>query len=189
MRDRTLLLVAVAGFMVLSDCGKPSATRPPGAFTHTFAPSRTSAQPGDGYIPEGQSISPYDDANPALANLDPDLRSALQDAAKNAHSAGIILRVNSGWRSAKYQQLLLDRAISTYGNEQKARRYVNTPEKSAHVRGEAVDLGPTDADSRLAQHGREYGLCQTYANEMWHFERTTTPGGACPAMIADATAG
>ena len=28
---------------------------------------------------------------------------------------------------------------------------------------------PTDADDWLIQHGSDYGLCQTYANEMWHF--------------------
>jgi D-alanyl-D-alanine carboxypeptidase len=79
--------------------------------------------------------------------------------------------------------------ISTYGSEAAARRYVSTPEKSAHVKGKAVDIGPVQADTWLAQHGPEYGLCQTYANEMWHFELSTTPGGRCPAMIADASAG
>ncbi len=89
----------------------------------------------------------------------------------------------------RYQQELLDRAISTYGSQQAARRYVSTPEKSAHVKGEAVDIGPTAADNWLARHGSEYGLCQTYANESWHFELSTTPGGICPQMIADASAG
>ena len=41
-------------------------------------------QAGDGYIPEGQSISPFERGNPAIANLDPDLRSAMQNAALKA---------------------------------------------------------------------------------------------------------
>jgi D-alanyl-D-alanine carboxypeptidase len=62
---------------------------------------------------------------------------------------------------------------------------VNTPELSAHVTGDAVDIGPTDADSWLSQHGADYGLCQIYANEMWHFELATEPGGTCPAQLPD----
>jgi D-alanyl-D-alanine carboxypeptidase len=151
--------------------------------------AQPSAAAGDGYIPEGQSISPFDDANPAIANLDPKLRSAIQAAAKDAYRTGISFRVNSGWRSPTYQQRLLDRAIATYGSEQVARRYVSTPEKSAHVKGHAIDIGPTAADGWLSQHGNRYGLCQTYATEIWHFELSTTPGGACPAMIADASSG
>ena len=39
----------------------------------------------------------------------------------------------------------------------------------------------------LSEHGAGYGLCQTYANETWHFELATTPGGECPAMRRDAS--
>ncbi|MCW2546292.1 MAG: D-alanyl-D-alanine carboxypeptidase, partial [Mycobacterium sp.] len=170
-------------------CAKAAGHEPLPAVGHPFQQAQPSAQTGDGYIPEGQSISPFDSTNAAIANLDPDLRSAMQHAAEDARRDGINFRVNSGWRSARYQQLLLDRAISSYGNEETARRYVSTPEKSAHVKGKAVDIGPTDADSWLSQHGIDYGLCQTYANEIWHFELSTRPGGTCPAMIADASAG
>jgi LAS superfamily LD-carboxypeptidase LdcB len=95
--------------------------------------------------------------------------------------------VNSGWRSVQYQQVLLADAVRTYASESEARRWVSTPEKSAHVSGRAVDIGPTDADSWLSQHGASYGLCQTYANEMWHFELATLPGGTCPAPVEDAS--
>jgi D-alanyl-D-alanine carboxypeptidase len=189
MRDSALVLVSVTGALLLGACAKPTATRPLDAFASPSPPPQTSTQAGDGYIPEGQSISPFDKANPAIANLDPHLRSAMQQAAQDAGNAGVQFWVNSGWRSPKYQQRLLDRAIVKYGSEATARRYVSTPEKSAHVKGEAVDIGPTNADSWLAQHGSEYGLCQTYGNEMWHYELRTTPGGTCPAMIADASGG
>ena len=64
---------------------------------------------------------------------------------------------------------------------------MNTPERSTHVRGLAVDVGPTDAAYWLIQHGAEYGLCQIYANEIWHFERVVRPGGTCPPLLPDAT--
>ena len=84
---------------------------------------------------------------------------------------------------------LLDAAIAQYGSEAEARRWVNTPEKSAHVTGKAVDIGPTAAALWLHQHGDRYGLCQTYANEMWHYELATEPGGICPRPISDASMG
>ena len=68
----------------------------------------------------------------------------------------------------------------------KALKWVSTPETSRHVQGTAVDIGPTDADSWLSLHSSDYGLCQIYANEPWHFERVTEPGGACPDLITDA---
>ena len=61
------------------------------------------------------------------------------------------------------------------------------PELSRHVTGDAVDIGYTDADSWLAQHGARYGLCTTYANEMWHFEVATEPGEDCPPMLPDSS--
>jgi LAS superfamily LD-carboxypeptidase LdcB len=99
------------------------------------------------------------------------------------------LIITSGWRSVRYQQSLLDVAIAQYGSEAEARRWVNTPEKSTHVTGKAVDIGPTAAALWLRQHGNRYGLCQIYGNEMWHYELATEPGGICPRPIADASAG
>lgn len=143
----------------------------------------------DGYIADGQTLSPFDEDVPAVANLDPDLLAALQQATTDAQADGITIVVNSGWRSKAYQQALLDEAIVTYGSEQEARKWVDTPEGSNHVKGDAVDIGFTDADYWMIEHGAEYGLCQTYANEIWHFQLMTTPGGTCPAPIVDASAG
>ena len=64
---------------------------------------------------------------------------------------------------------------------------MNTPDKTTHVTGDAVDIGYTDADYWLMQYGNEYGLCQSYANEIWHFELAVEPGEACPAPLTDAT--
>lgn len=142
----------------------------------------------DGYIAEGETLSPFDDY-PAIRNLDPDLRTAIQNASIDAKADGVEMVINSGWRSERYQQSLLDEAIVTYGSEEEARKWVNTPEKSTHVTGDAVDVGYTDADYWLIQHGNEYGLCQIYANEIWHFELAVNPGEACPAPRTDALAG
>ncbi|MFD4669783.1 M15 family metallopeptidase [Lentzea sp. NPDC058450] len=140
---------------------------------------------GDGSIPEGQSISLDDDQHAAIANLDPELLAAVRKAAAAAKSR-VEFRVTSGWRSREYQQRLLDQAIDLYRSEEEARRWVHPPEKSAHVTGKAIDIGPTNADDWLIQHGSDYGLCQAYANEMWHFELLTTPGGQCPQPQSNA---
>lgn len=140
----------------------------------------------DGVIEEGEGISPFADDLPAIAKLEPGLRTAMQDAARDALAAGIDFVVTGGWRSAAYQQALLDAAVVEYGSAELAAEFVLSPEQSKHVTGEAVDIGRTDADSWLSQHGADYGLCQIYANEMWHFELATSPGGECPAQRANA---
>lgn len=145
-------------------------------------------QAGDGFIPVGGSISAFSDAA-AVSKLDPALRDALRAAARDAGREGIELRVNGGWRSASYQRQLLRRAVQTYGSVEVARQYVKPPGESSHVTGEAVDVGPAEAAGWLSIYGSEYGLCQIYANEPWHFELATTPGGSCPALVSDAAGG
>jgi LAS superfamily LD-carboxypeptidase LdcB len=140
-----------------------------------------------GAIPTAAPLSPFDSRNPAITRLDPALEHALRGAAVAARADGVELRVSGGWRSAAHQQQLLDDAIENYGSEAVARRYVATPATSAHVQGKAADVAPTAADSWLMQHGSTYGLCQTYANERWHFERAVRPGGTCPAPRPDAS--
>ncbi|MFC4530948.1 M15 family metallopeptidase [Sphaerisporangium dianthi] len=142
----------------------------------------------DGFVPDGGRISPRDTELPAIANLNPRLLRAVRKAADDAARDGVDMYLTTGWRSKAYQRRLLAEAVVKYGGEREARRYVATPEQSHHVTGDAVDIGPTDADSWLSQHGRDYGLCQVYANEMWHFELATTPGGVCPRMRSDASA-
>ena len=139
----------------------------------------------DGVLEENR-YSAYDTDLPAIANLDPDLLEAVQQATDAAAEDDIALYVSSGWRSTAYQQHLLDEAILQYGSEAAARQYVATPDGSSHTRGAAVDIGATDADYWLIEHGADYGLCQTYANEIWHFELATVPGGECPELLPDA---
>jgi LAS superfamily LD-carboxypeptidase LdcB len=140
----------------------------------------------DGAVPAGTTV--FDDEIPAVANLDPALLSALRQSATDAADDGVELFVDSGWRSAAYQEQLLREAISKYGTEKEAARWVATPETSAHVSGDAADIGPSDATAWLSAHGAKYGLCQIYGNETWHFElRAEAVDHGCPAMYADAT--
>jgi zinc D-Ala-D-Ala carboxypeptidase len=143
----------------------------------------------DGYIADGEGLSPFATGYPAVGKLAPELLAAVQHASTDAARDGVDVIITSGWRSVRYQQSLLDAAIAHYGSEVEARTWVNIPEKSTHVTGKAVDIGPTAADLWLRQNGNRYGLCQIYANEMWHYELATEPGGICPRPIADASAG
>jgi hypothetical protein len=129
-----------------------------------------------------------DEGTPAVANLDPALLGALRRAAADAAGDGVRFHVNSGWRSADHQAQLLRDAVSEYGSEGEAARWVATPEKSAHVSGDAVDIGPSDAAAWLSEHGADYGLCQIYRNEPWHYElRPDAADDGCPPMYADPT--
>jgi D-alanyl-D-alanine carboxypeptidase len=138
----------------------------------------------DGVLPDGVTV--FDDEQPAVTNLDPALLAALRQAATDAANDGVELYVNSGWRSAEYQEQLLDDAVSEYGSEEVAARWVATPETSPHVSGDAVDVGDSDAQAWLSERGPGYGLCQIYGNEPWHFElRPEAIERGCPPMYAD----
>lgn len=136
----------------------------------------------------GNGVTVFDDEYPGVANLDPDLLQALREAARDAASDGIEFYVNSGWRSPEYQNHLLAEAVSKYGSEEEAARWVATADTSAHVAGNAVDLGRSDATAWLSEHGAAYGLCQIYSNEPWHYElRPEAIEHGCPAMYPDPT--
>ena len=177
-----------------ADVGRPGQPGRPsdllGQATRAPLPGRQLGALGkaDGLIPNGASV--FDDDIPAVANLDPSLLEAFRRAAADAAKDGVEFRVNSGWRSAAYQEELLREAVAEYGSEKEAARWVATPDRSAHVSGDAVDIGPSDAAAWLSGHGARYGLCQTYGNEPWHFElRPDAINAGCPAMYADSSHG
>ncbi|GAB3143239.1 M15 family metallopeptidase [Amycolatopsis stemonae] len=123
---------------------------------------------------------------PAVANLGPGLLTALRRAAADAAADGVEIFVNGGWRSPEYQAGLLRQAVAKYGSAEAAARWVATPDTSAHVSGEAVDIGPAAARAWLSAHGARYGLCQIYRNEPWHYElRPEAITGGCPPLYAD----
>jgi zinc D-Ala-D-Ala carboxypeptidase len=140
----------------------------------------------DSVVPDRTTV--FDDAIPAVANLDPALLGALRQAATDAADDGVEFFVDSGWRSAEYQERLLQEAVSKYGSEEEAARWVATPDTSAHVSGDAVDIGPFDATAWLSERGAEYGLCQIYSNEPWHYElRPEAIDHGCPRVYIDPT--
>jgi len=140
----------------------------------------------DGAVPDGVTV--VDDEIPAVANLDPDLLGALRRAATDAGDDGVEFFVSSGWRSREYQEQLLREAVTKYGSEKEAARWVATPDTSPHVSGHAIDIGHSDATAWLSKHGAEYGLCQIYSNEPWHYElRPEAIDDGCPPRYADPT--
>jgi zinc D-Ala-D-Ala carboxypeptidase len=179
--------------------GRPSGAAipgPPGA----AAPGRSAATPGgadprdrpqrgalslaNGAVPNGTTV--FDDEIPGVGNLDPTLLDALRRAATVAANDRVKFVVTSGWRSPEYQNQLLREAVSEYGSEKEAARWVATADTSPHVSGDAVDIGPSEATAWLSKHGATYGLCQIYRNEPWHYElRPKAIGYGCPPMYAD----
>jgi zinc D-Ala-D-Ala carboxypeptidase len=139
-----------------------------------------------GAVPDGTTV--FDDGIPGVANLDPALLGALRQAATHAGGDGVEFFVDSGWRSPEYQEQLLHEAISKYGSEEEAARWVATPNTSAHVSGDAVDIEHFNATAWLSEQGARYGLCQIYDNEPWHYElRPEARDHGCPPMYADPT--
>ena len=137
----------------------------------------------DGAVADGTTV--FDDGVPGVAKLDADLLGALRQAAADAADDGVGFVVDSGWRSRRYQEHLLREAVSKYGSEAEAARWVATPGTSAHVSGEAVDIGP-DAAAWLSVHGAAYGLCRIYGNEPWHYElRPDAIERGCPPLYPD----
>jgi hypothetical protein len=193
-----LLVVSVAIAAALGDRWPASSSST--ASTPTTAPSRsTAASPADvprreprgalgeadGAVPDGVTV--FDDAIPGVAKLDPALLGALRQAANDAKDDGVEFVVDSGWRSPEYQERLLQAAISEYGSAQEAARWVASPDTSAHVSGDAIDLG-RDAAAWLSEHGAAYGLCRIYGNESWHYElRPEAVDHGCPPTYADQT--
>ncbi|MFI2297026.1 D-alanyl-D-alanine carboxypeptidase family protein [Isoptericola sp. NPDC019571] len=188
-RTALALALAAAALAGLAACQGSS---PPPATT-SVAPATAPADRPDrgardgvaaGHVPDGTTV--FDDALPALANLDPALLAALQAAAADAEQDGVTFFVNSAWRSAAYQDQLLREAVAQYGSAAEAARWVASADTSSHVTGDAVDLQQTGGSQWVADHGAAYGLCRVYANEPWHVElRPDAVDQGCPEPYAD----
>ncbi|PRY63652.1 D-alanyl-D-alanine carboxypeptidase-like protein [Knoellia remsis] len=193
----TALFIGVAAMTVTARDGVgdtssvPTASGAGGVVREVGVTSRDTAPPAHapGVHSEKSSVTTvFDSDDDEVVGLDADLRGALRRAAADAATEGVRVELNSGWRTPEQQRELLDDAIDTYGSKAEAARWVATPEASAHVSGDAVDIGPTRGATWFARHGAAYGLCQTYRNEPWHFELlpdAVTSG--CPRMYDDPT--
>ena len=187
--------IRVAGlFVVIAAIGVAIGYGLPAASSATAAPvidvlrgeHRGALGEAEGAVPDGTTV--FDDGIPGVAKLDPGLLGALRQAATDAAAGGVEFVVDSGWRSPGYQEHLLREAVSKYGSAEEAARWVATPNRSAHVSGDAVDVGPSAATAWLSEHGAAYGLCRIYGNEPWHFElRPEAREQGCPPMYADPT--
>jgi zinc D-Ala-D-Ala carboxypeptidase len=186
-----LVIAVIAGVLGYQSLGSSSSTA--ASVLRSASPSRIVSREhrgalgeSDGAVPRGTTV--FDDAVPGVARLDPALLDALRRAAVDAAGDGVELLVDSGWRSPAYQERLFQEAVSKYGSEEEAARWVATPATSPHVSGDAVDIGPSAAAAWLSEHGAEYGLCQIYGNEPWHYElRPQAVDHGCPPTYADPT--
>lgn len=139
-----------------------------------------------GSIPDGQMVSPFDVDNPVVGLLDPPLQQAIARATQAAAAEGVEVLLTSGWRSKGFQKRLFDEAVASYGSRDVASQFVASPDVSMHVVGKAVDVGPTNADDWMIRNGPRFGLCQIYANEIWHFELVADAQGNCPPLRPNA---
>ena len=182
------LIVAIAALAAVLGHKLPASSSGAASRAHHILRSdhRGALGEADGAVPDGTTV--FDDEVPGVAKLDPALLGALRRAATDAAADGVEFFVDSGWRSPEYQERLLQEAVSKYGSEAEAARWVAAPDRSAHVSGDAVDIGPSKSAAWLSEHGAEYGLCQIYGNEPWHYElRPKAIDHGCPATYADPT--
>jgi D-alanyl-D-alanine carboxypeptidase len=77
---------------------------------------------------------------------------------------------------------------TSFGDWITAATTLRVQDRTAHVSGDAIDIGPFVAAAWLSEHGAHYGLCQIYRNESWHYElRPEATSRGCPRMYADPT--
>jgi D-alanyl-D-alanine carboxypeptidase len=70
-----------------------------------------------------------------------DATAALQSLMTQARTAGVAIIPISGFRSVAYQETLFQKAVTKYGSENAAVRWVARPGNSEHHTGLAIDLG------------------------------------------------
>lgn len=136
-------------------------------------------------IPPPAEDIPFEAPVIGMTNMQPPARAAFTAAFEAAREAGLAPTVKTAWRSERWQQVLLDRAVARHGSLEEATKWVLPPVRSAHVRGHAVDVHPESAARWLREHGAAYGICWRFANEWWHFEYLAT--SQCPPVEPSAT--
>ncbi|WP_148076622.1 D-alanyl-D-alanine carboxypeptidase family protein [Cellulomonas sp. PhB150] len=138
---------------------------------------------------QSPTAAPVLDEDPALAGVDDELARRFTAAQAAAADDGVVLTLTSGRRTAKEQRALVEAAEKKYGSKAEAHRWVLPARSSAHVKGLALDVGPTSGALWLGEHGLAYGLCRTYANEVWHFEKLPGDRDECAPMHPDSSSG
>lgn len=127
------------------------------------------------------------------SGLKSDFASKLQPFLQAAKSAGVDLKIGSGYRSVERQRQLFNAAVQKYGSVAAARKWVAPPGKSNHNGGNAVDLWSggkaISANSKAGQwahaNAGKYGLYFRMGHEPWHIE--PSKGGATSAPDSGGT--
>jgi len=110
-------------------------------------------------------------------------RKALIEMAAGAKADGILLQVDSGYRSSWYQEQIFLRLMKKGRTYEDLIRFVAPPGYSEHMLGTAVDFSPgnwrfarTPAYQWLKDHAADYGFSETYPEnngrhpwEAWHW--------------------
>jgi Transglycosylase SLT domain/D-alanyl-D-alanine carboxypeptidase len=91
----------------------------------------------------------------------PDVAAAFDRMAASATRAGIMLAVNSGFRSDAEQAILFAQNPDP--------RMVAPPGQSLHRCATELDLGPPSAYAWLAANATRFGFVQRYSWEPWHY--------------------
>lgn len=109
-------------------------------------------------------------------------RTAYQQAKQAMAAEGITMTLTSGKRSYEHQRDLFEKEVREKGSTAAARMRVLPPDESSHVDGNAIDINVA-AQPWMKSKGRQFGWCQIYANEPWHFEyQASYKTGSCPAL-------
>ena len=122
------------------------------------------AGPDDG--PACSVAKQYSDEAPT--GLRPDVKAAWISIKKLAARKGVTLCLNDGKRSKAQQIALYNLYVKDYGTTT-ANDLVLPWQKSAHVKGYAVDVQPANADQWLQATKGSLGFCRIYDNETWQF--------------------
>ncbi|MGL5405437.1 MAG: D-alanyl-D-alanine carboxypeptidase family protein [Propionibacteriaceae bacterium] len=166
---------------------QPSATKP----VSTVSTSTTNTV--GPYVPKAPALPPatpfalppqIDDAG----DMTLELKAAWAKADAAAKAAGVELTLTTSYRTREWQEQAFAEATITYGSAEAARQWVALPWETAHVRGLAIDVGPSkESMAWLEANQTEFGLCRRYLNEEWHFEVLRAEwNGICPAMLPTA---
>jgi Transglycosylase SLT domain/D-alanyl-D-alanine carboxypeptidase len=103
----------------------------------------------------------------------PDVAAAFDRMAAVAGRDGVVLVVNSGFRSDAEQAAL----FAANPNP----RWVAPPGRSLHRCATELDLGPETAYGWLAANAGRFGFVQRYSWEAWHYGFTAGPPPCSPA--------
>ncbi|WP_084541227.1 hypothetical protein [Nocardioides alkalitolerans] len=117
---------------------------------------------------------------PALTGLEPDPYDALRAAEVDTAADGVEIGSPAGGAVAPTSNASSTGLWRGTAAGRRSSAGWPPPRDSAHVTGDAVDIGPTDAAYWMSRYGAAHGLCQTFAHEIWHYELRGTSDGTCP---------